>query len=133
MRLISERNEDRGSRGRAAKLVVRREGRQQRASCVTVKSRRPAFGLGLRRRENAQTYVEDRGEVLQRRSQVVTVGTRTESALPPRCFAHGQAEPVVNDGMSTGRENWRMFVDAVAVMERIRDRERNACTFKSRV
>ena len=133
MRLIAQRDEDRGSRGRGAKLLVRREGRQQRASCLMMQSRRPAFGLGLRGRENAQTYVEDRGEVLQRRSQVVAVGARTESALPPRCFAHGQAEPVVNDGMSTGRENWRMFVDAVAVMERIRDRERNACTFKSRV
>ena len=89
VRLISERNEDRGSRGRAAKLVVRREGRQQRASCLMVQSRRPALGLGLRGRENAQTDIEDRGQVLQRRSQVVAVGARTESALPPRCFAHG--------------------------------------------
>ena len=89
MRLIAQRNEDRGSRGRSAKLLVRREGRQQRASCLTMQSRRPAFGLGLRGRENAQTDIEDRGQVLQRRSQVVAVGARTESALPPRCFAHG--------------------------------------------
>ena len=60
VRLISQRNEDRGSRGRAAKLLVRREGRQQRASCLMVQSRRPALGLGLRGRENSQTYFEDR-------------------------------------------------------------------------
>ena len=56
---------------------------------VSAESRRPALGLGLRGRENAQTYVEDRGEVLQRRGQVVAVGTRTKSALPPRCFGDG--------------------------------------------
>ena len=89
VRLIAQRDEDRGSRGRSAKLLVRREGRQQRASCLTMQSRRPALGLGLRGRENAQTDIEDRGEVLQRRSQVVAVGAHTESALPPRCFAHG--------------------------------------------
>ena len=89
MRLISQRNEDRGSRGRGAKLLVRREGRQQRASCLMMQSCRPALGLGLRGRENAQADIEDRGEVLQRRSQVVAVGARTESALSPRCFAHG--------------------------------------------